>query len=860
MGLRASSNNRAQRKSPAEKRIPESATSLTGFWLRGVLGVALATFLAVTAGVFAWVKNENANRLRQLDGYSGMIAHDVEKRVASLQGLLHGLETEPRLVAAFSSQSRDKLRDEEARLVRLVSSASQVRLLKPGACKGKELQAEPFSYAGLDLLCQAEMRRDVTLLEVHRLGSPEKHLAIAAPVLNAASGTLLGVIHVALSPSLLPSLEDAHGEWGSIAFQQMVEDKAVTLSNAGDTAVPKGLPDHQLPIEGTRLDVAGWVGNGGVLDAKLLLWATAAYLVLTALILLAMWLPLSAIRRALVKDYGGVVALVEDAMNRNPLRHLQCRLAETKLLVEALSGPLKRMRPTRATEPPLPDDQGPVAEEQAGAAGEAEAEGQAVQTRRTMGKAASEGLAAGELGLPSESIPDHVFRAQDISGVLDQDLTVNLLYALGLAVGTEAAQANYQTVIVGRDTRPSSQELSKSLVMGLLESGRDVLDLGIAPTPLVYFATCYRRETFGAMITSSHNSESYNGLRVLAGGATLTGKRIEGLRERILGGLFSSGQGDYRVEDLVADYVGQVELDVAVARRLKVVVHCGNAAVALVAPRLYQALGCDPVEFDYEPEMGVPGGRVPDPTSPESLEVLQHAVVDQGADLGLAFDGDGSRIGVVDSSGKTIWTDRVLMLLVADVLSRHPGTDVVYDATCSGHLATEILRHGGRPVMCRSGDAFLEEKLRETGALLAGGWSGHILFQERWYGFADALYAGARLLEVLALDPRSSAEVFAELPEAAGTPELILDLAKGESAQIMKAVAEEAARTTGFDLSTEEGLRVESEAGWGYVRASDSGLALVFRFEAEDDAELSEIQDLFRQILVRAAPGLQLPF
>jgi phosphomannomutase/phosphoglucomutase len=200
------------------------------------------------------------------------------------------------------------------------------------------------------------------------------------------------------------------------------------------------------------------------------------------------------------------------------------------------------------------------------------------------------------------------------------------------------------------------------------------------------------------------------------------------------------------------------------------------------------------------------------------------------------------------------------MLLAADVLSRHPGTDVAYDATCSGHLATEILRHGGRPVMCSSGEAFLEEKLRETGALLAGGWSGQILFQERWYGFADALYAGARLLEVLALEPRSSAEIFAELPEAAGTPELILDLAEGESAQIMEAVTEEAARTTGFDLSTDEGLRLESEEGWGYVRASDTRPALVFRFEAEDEAELSEIQDLFRQILVRAAPGLQLPF
>jgi phosphomannomutase/phosphoglucomutase len=235
-------------------------------------------------------------------------------------------------------------------------------------------------------------------------------------------------------------------------------------------------------------------------------------------------------------------------------------------------------------------------------------------------------------------------------------------------------------------------------------------------------------------------------------------------------------------------------------------------------------------------------------------------VVEEGADLGLAFDGDGDRLGVVDSSGKIIWTDRVLMLLAADVLSRHPGTDVVFDVKCSHHLAGEILRNGGRPVMWRSGHSPLKAKLRETGALLAGEWSGHIIFQERWYGVDDALYAGARLLEVLALDPRSTAEVFAALPEAIATPELMLPLAEGESDGIMKSVLELAQRLDGVEVQTIDGLRLEMDRGWGLVRASNTRPALTFRFEADDEPTLEKVKALFRKIMGRAAAGRELPF
>ena len=424
----------------------------------------------------------------------------------------------------------------------------------------------------------------------------------------------------------------------------------------------------------------------------------------------------------------------------------------------------------------------------------------------------------------------------------------------------EVTEAGDQTVIVGRDTRSSSMDLSESLVSGLRASGCDVLDLGVAPTPLVYFATRYQGDTSGVVVTASHNPESYNGLKVVINGRSLAGQEIKALRERIMAGSFSRGDGRYQFGDLVADYVGQVEKDVAIARTLKVVIDCGNAAASVLAPALFRALGCELVEINCNPDAGFPDGRPPDPTRPECLEALQHAVVSQVADLGLAFDGDGDRLGVVDSSGKIIWPDRVLMLLAADVLSRYPGTDVVFDVKCSQHLATEILRNGGRPVMWKSGHAPLKAKLQETGALLAGEWTGHIIFRERWFGFDDALYSGARLLEVLALDPRPSAEIFAGLPEAVSTPEFFLHLAEGESEAVMTAVLAQSSQLSGLELFTEDGLRAETASGWGLVRASNTQPALVFRFEADDEAELSRIQGLFRGIMERAAPELRLPF
>jgi phosphomannomutase/phosphoglucomutase len=456
-------------------------------------------------------------------------------------------------------------------------------------------------------------------------------------------------------------------------------------------------------------------------------------------------------------------------------------------------------------------------------------------------------------------VPSIIFRAYDIRGVVGDTITPEVVFELGRAIGSQASDQGQQSVLVARDARPSGTELSQALAAGLNASGCDVLDLGMVPVPVLYFATHFLATDSGVMVTGSHNPAEYNGLKVVVGGESLSGERIQALRERIEAGDLLEGKGGMQTRDLVPDYIERIAEDVGLARTLKVVIDCGNGCPALVAPDLFRALGCEVVELGCDVEPGT-ATRPADPSRPENLKALQNAVVSERADLGLAFDGDGDRLGVVDSRGRIIWPDRVLMLLSADVLSRHPGSDVIFDVKCSRALASQILQHGGRPVMWKSGHSLLKAKLRETGALLAGEYSGHIVFQERWYGFDDALYAGARLSEVLALDPRSSAEVFADYPESLGTPELLLPVADGEQFRVMERAHQRVDLLDGAKLTTIDGLRAEFEDGWGLMRASNTTPALAFRFEADSEQALQRIQELYRAVLAEVAPELVAPF
>jgi phosphomannomutase/phosphoglucomutase len=458
------------------------------------------------------------------------------------------------------------------------------------------------------------------------------------------------------------------------------------------------------------------------------------------------------------------------------------------------------------------------------------------------------------------AVPANIFRAYDIRGLVGDEIDTGVMRALGMAVGSEARALGNYSCVVARDQRPSSEYFGEALVEGLRSSGCAVIDLGLAPTPVLYFAAQRRGDCAAAMVTASHNPAAYNGLKVVLSGRSASPAQIQGLRERIQRGDFSRGLGAYQTESIVERYISEMVHDVVIGRPLKVVVDCGHATAALLAPRLYRALGCVVIELDCDLDPEQADRCMPDPSQPQNLRVLGDAVVGASADIGLAFDADGDRLGVADARGQFIAADRVLMLLAADALARRPGSDIVFDVKCSHHLGQEILRLGGRPVMCRSGHSFLKQQMHELDAPLAGELTGHIVFGERWSGFDDAFYAGARLLELLALDPRPSDELFAELPIAIATPELFLPLPTGAERPLMQALLDQADRLEGVRINRIDGLRVELDRGWGLVRASNTQPGLVFRFEGDDQAALDRIQSLIRRMMGLVAPELDLPF
>ena len=427
-------------------------------------------------------------------------------------------------------------------------------------------------------------------------------------------------------------------------------------------------------------------------------------------------------------------------------------------------------------------------------------------------------------------------------------------------LGAEADARGQKTIVVARDGRHSSETLLAALTKGLLESGRDVLDIGLTPTPVLYFATHYLDAHSGIMITGSHNPAQYNGLKIVLDGETLWGDAIQAIRQRIENGDFIDGTGSMQSAEIVPDYIRRISEDIPVTlgNALKVVVDCGNGVPGIVAPAILRAIGHDVVELFCEVDGDFPNHH-PDPSQPENLQQLINTVADEGADLGLAFDGDGDRLGVVDGEGNIIWPDRQMILFARDILARNAGAKIIYDVKCSRLLGAEITAHGGEPIMSQTGHSLIKAKMKETGALLAGEMSGHIFFQERWYGFDDALYAAARLLEILINSAESPGEIFAALPSGVATPELRLDMPEEAHADFMQQVLA-AANFENAEVITIDGLRVEFSDSWGLIRPSNTSPYLILRFEGDDEGALETVKGQFRDLLTGIDAGLSLPF
>jgi phosphomannomutase/phosphoglucomutase len=458
------------------------------------------------------------------------------------------------------------------------------------------------------------------------------------------------------------------------------------------------------------------------------------------------------------------------------------------------------------------------------------------------------------------AIDRSIFRAYDIRGIVGTTLDDKIARLIGQAVGSLMQERNQRTIVVGRDGRLSSPQMSAALIEGLRKAGRDVIDIGEVPTPVVYFGNFHLRTGCGISVTGSHNPPDYNGFKIVVDGETLAGDAIQNLYARIAENRLHKTEtpGQLTTRDIRPDYIQRISGDIQIERKLKIVVDCGSGVAGGLAPELFAAIGAD-VEPLYCEVDGTFPHHHPDPSDPDNLTDLVRVVQRIGADLGLAFDGDGDRLGVVTKGGEMIYPDRLLMLFATDVLERNPGACVIYDVKCTGHLATHILRHGGSPLMWKTGHSLIKSKMKETEAELAGEMSGHFFFRERWYGFDDALYAGARLLEILAASPEEPEDVFAALPKGVSTPELKIQVEEGEQYRFVEEFVAKA-KFEGARLATIDGLRADWPDGWGLVRASNTTPVLVLRFDAKDGDALARIQAQFREQMLAVNPNLKLPF
>ena len=480
--------------------------------------------------------------------------------------------------------------------------------------------------------------------------------------------------------------------------------------------------------------------------------------------------------------------------------------------------------------------------------------------------------------ISSADLPSSIFKAYDIRGVVGQSLTEPVVYAIGQALGLLIRQKGLQRCVVGRDGRLSGPVLEQALCDGLLSAGISVVRIGQVPTPVVYFATHLLETGTGVAITGSHNPPDYNGLKMMVAGTTLSGEAIQGLYRSIASGeALKAAQAAQAAQatqaaaalgqqpptdqsrDCRADYLDRILSDVKLTRPLRVAVDAGNGVAGELGPELIRRLGCEVTELFCEVDGSFPNHH-PDPADPHNLQDLIRTVAEKDLDLGLAFDGDGDRLGVVTRKGEIIWPDRQLMLYAQDVLKARPGSEIIFDVKCSRLLGRFISQHGGRPTMWKTGHSFIKAKLKETGAPLAGEMSGHCFFNDRWYGFDDGLYTAARLLEILSSRAENPSQVLESLPNSSSTPELQVRTAEGENHQTVEQLAKHGVFNSAIDKIFIDGIRVEYADGFGLARASNTTPVVVLRFEADNSQALERIQAEFRQALARVMPGASLPF
>ncbi len=859
-----------------------------GIWTGALVIIALSVAgLLVSAGVLWLQLVQGANESHAAavtEAAATRYAALVDSRVAGLRADLEAMAGASDTVAALTSGDPARMAAEGRRLTELLAYAERMDIVPVGAARVDLDAAVPISYAAVDVIQRAETQPFVGPDGVKLDGQNSRFYA-AHPIIDG--GGVAGVLFVALSAEFLVEPIRLFGEVpGRMTLEQRFEGtEPVALLQWGEVdggGSDRVIQDTRVPHWRVVLeaDPAAVAPVAGVTD---LLTALAAAL---GLMLAGVLFSFSSLSRKLRHDSG---VLLEQASNAIRGRRLQPQRYQLNAFHDIAREIGRMARPGRDAGDDQPAAPAASAKRNAAAAGNAAAEAPqpdqerdevadllddqpekkaGAKTRRgddDFLEVSSAGSARDNFGIEVTEdnsplamgleLAPEIFRAYDIRGITTDNLTEEVVYWIGRAFAAESRDAGRQRVAVGRDGRHSSAPLRDALCRGLTEGGVDVLDVGQVPTPVLYFATHVLDTGTGIMITGSHNPPEYNGLKMMIAGVTLAEERIQALRARIEENRLSEGDGDIESVDIAGQYLDRIVDDVVVAQPLKVVVDCGNGVAGNLAPELISQLGCEVVPLYCDVDGDFPNHH-PDPAEPENLEDLITVVKAEKADLGLAFDGDGDRVGVVTSSGEIIWPDKLLMLYAQDIVARNPGADIIYDVKCSRHLNSLIADLGGRPIMWKTGHSHIKAKIKETGALLAGEFSGHICFGERWYGFDDALYSAARLLEILGATEASADELFAQFPVTYSTPEIKIRTTEQAKFEVIQRLAIDGDFGDGT-ITTIDGVRVDYPDGWGLIRASNTSPVLSLRFEADGQEALDRIQDVFQAQLAGIDPELK---
>lgn len=852
-----------------------------------LLLVTVLLIFAVGAAVHlissAAVNNTKADASEEV---AKSISLSVSEQVFLLNKTLDKIAHDPEVIAAIN-HANPAARESAAKTIQsYFPEAMKIRLLLPGVNKPDETNVPHMGYADLDMIRETFIKNQPPVVQGDT--GPNRHLAMTSQIIqgNDVIGVILASLDYEFITKTIKAIELKN------YYAELRQDDLV-LGKSGIEASKSPSNSGEMSVPHTAWKIYYQYPAGASLGEKTRLWLSIIFAILIAVA--AYFFSYRRLAQLMKEDSSSVLKAFKDIMTHQSMGSYPVNLAEMNILISSF---MRLKRALENTDGKIKDDEDELEKngffstpDQFGFSDtsiddefyeKTTAPKPKVEPSISMASATLVKQTKNIIEEPVDNSPipvttpleiiktalaaqtthalSTIFKAYDIRGIVGSTLTLNMVYDIGRAFGTQAKNHDCNSIVLGRDGRSSSPALADELAKGIASTGCSIIDIGMIPTPLLYFAVQHIEGRSGIMVTGSHNPPEYNGFKMIIDGETLAEDRIQDLKQCIDSRNYVTGDMGLieKNDKLASEYVGTIAEDIRISRPMLIVLDCGNGVGGKLGPLLLRTLGCEVIELHCEIDGSFPNHH-PDPSKPENMMELSTAVKHYKADLGIAFDGDADRLGVVDSNGKIIWPDRQMMLFAKHVLVGKPGIEIIYDVKCSKHLAEQIKKYGGRPVMWKSGHSLMKAKIKETGAKLAGEMSGHIFFNDRWFGFDDGLYAAARLIEILSNESGSSAQVFAGFPDSVNTPELIVNLPSDDAVILIENIRV-LADFSDAKIIDIDGLRVEFVDGWGLVRASNTTPSLTLRFEGDSLEAMQKIQQRFKQLIHKVKPNLVLPF